>query len=103
MVPNCVCINLSQSHGEEKIKKWYFSIKVWAFDQVYKKCQKRDFSIFDLIFEHLPINVDGSMIPQKNVKPSSTRMYHNLPSRPTHAQVIALGKCTQCGWTVGKY
>ena len=47
-----------------------------AFDQVYKKCQKRDFSIFDLIFENLPINLDGAMIPQKKWQ---TFLYQNIP------------------------
>ena len=49
---------------------------IWAFDQVYKKCQKRDFSIFDLIFENLPINLDGAMIPQKKWQ---TFLYQNVP------------------------
>ena len=49
---------------------------IWAFDQVYKKCPKRDFSIFDLIFEHLPINLDGAMIPQKKWQ---TFLYQNIP------------------------
>ena len=40
---------------------------------------------------------------KKNCKPSSTRIYHNLPSWPTHGRVIALAKCIQCGWTVGMY
>ena len=49
---------------------------IWAFDQVYKKCQKRDFSIFDLIFDNLPINPDGSMIPQKKLQ---IFLYQNIP------------------------
>ena len=65
MVPNYICINLSQSHEGEKMKKIVLYYEDLAFDQVYKKCQKRDFSIFDLIFDNLPINPDGSMIPQK--------------------------------------
>ena len=60
----------------KKIKKWYFSIKVWSFDQAYKKCPNRDFSIFDLIFENLPINLDGAMIPQKKWQ---TFLYQNIP------------------------
>ena len=76
MVPNCVCINLSHPHEEEIVKKWYFIMMIWAFDQVYKKCQKRDFSIFDLIFENLPINLDGAMIPQKKLQ---TFLYQNIP------------------------
>ena len=59
-----------------KNKKRYFSIKVWSFDQAYKKCQNRDFSIFDLIFENLPINLDGAMIPQKKWQ---TFLYQNVP------------------------
>ena len=44
----------------------------------------------------------GPWYLKRNGKPSSTRMYHNLPSRPTHAPVIDLAKCIQCGGTVGK-
>ena len=45
----------------------------------------------------------GPWYLKRNGKPSSTRMYHNLPSRPTHAPVIALAKCIQCGGTVGRF
>ena len=31
MVPNCACINPFQPHSEEKIKKWYFFLKIWTF------------------------------------------------------------------------
>ena len=80
-IPNSWCLILSVSISlnpmeRKKIKKWYFSIKVWSFDQAYKKCQNRDFSIFDLIFENLPINLDGAMIPQKKWQ---TFLYQNIP------------------------
>ena len=38
--------------------------------------RKRDFSIFDLIFENLPINLDGAMKPQKKWQ---TFLYQNIP------------------------
>ena len=60
----------------KKLKKLVLYYEDWAFDQVYKKCQKRDFSIFDLIFENLPINLDGAMIPQKKWQ---TFLYQNIP------------------------
>ena len=75
-VPKCVCINLSHSHGESKTKKWDFIKEIWAFHQVDKKCQKRDFSIFNLIFENLPINLGWSTIPQKKLQ---TFLYQNIP------------------------
>ena len=98
----CVFSTIPLPNGQKKVKIGYFFDVDWAFYQVYKKSQKRDFSIFKFNFENLPINLDGSMIPQKKLQTflSQAENTHKLLSLPTHARVIPLPKGLKCSWTV---
>ena len=103
MVPNYICINLSQSHEGEIIKKWYFIMKIWHLTRCTKNAKNAIFQFLTWFLTTFPSTQMDPWYLKKNFKSSSTRIYHKLPSRPTHARVIALAKCIKCGWTVGKY
>ena len=99
----CICQSPFNPWWENK-KKMHTSLLRFWFLIVRQKMPKMRFFNFQLDFWKPSQQLRWvHYTSKKNCKPSSARIYHNQPSSPTHGLVIALAKCIQCAWTVGKY
>ena len=102
--PLCSIVSVSISlHPmvRKKSKNGHFIMEVLVFNTGTKNVENAIFQFSTWFLKSFPLTEMGPLYLKKNCKPSSTRIYHNLPSWPTHGRVIALAKCIQCGWTVG--
>ena len=84
-------------------KNGHFILEILVFNSQTKNVQNAIFQFSTWFLKTFPSTEMGPLYLKKNCKPSSARIYHNQPSSPTHGLVIALAKCIQCAWTVGKY
>ena len=76
---------------------------LWRFGHFTRLTKNAKNAIFQFSTWFLKTFQSTEMGPpylKKNFKPSSTRIYHNLPCCPTHGRVIALQKGIKCSWTV---
>ena len=104
--PLCSIVSVSISlHPmvRKKSKNGHFVMEVLVFNTGTKNVENAIFQFSTWFLKSFPLTEMGPLYLKKNCKPSSTRIYHKLPSWPTHGRVIALAKCIQCGWTVGIY
>ena len=79
---------------------------LWRFGHFTRLTKNAKNAIFQFSTWFLKTFQSTEMGPpylKKNFKPSSTRIYHNLPCCPTHGRVIALQKGIKCSWTVCIY
>ena len=97
----CLYQSLFTPWWEKKSKNGHFIMEVLVFNTGTKNVENAIFQFSTWFLKSFPLTEMGPLYLKKNCKPSSTRIYYNLPSWPTHGRVIALAKCNQCGWTVG--